>query len=130
MWGVTGIYLAFPDPFTALGDYLEPFDEESFEPRTVDMILYWVARVHFGRFGGTVTRVSWFAIGLLPPVLFVTGAIMWWNRVVRAADGVGCNPARRRVSGRSAGMRTQPCTCTIDGSRRASPSAHSSSPYC
>ena len=47
------------------------------------MILYWVARVHFGRFGGTVTKVSWFAIGLLPPALFVTGAIMWWNRVVR-----------------------------------------------
>lgn len=47
------------------------------------MILYWVARVHFGRFGGTFTKVSWFAIGLLPPVLFVTGAIMWWNRVVR-----------------------------------------------
>lgn len=83
MWGVTGIYLAFPEPFTALGDAIEPFDEESFEPRTVDMILYWVARVHFGRFGGTLTKVSWFAIGLLPPVLFVTGAIMWWNRVVR-----------------------------------------------
>ena len=89
MWGVTGIYLAFPEPFTAAGDYLEPLDEESFEPRTVDMILYWLARVHFGRFGGQATKISWFVIGLLPPVLFATGAIMWWNRVIRPQTAPG-----------------------------------------
>ncbi|MCE2514928.1 MAG: PepSY domain-containing protein [Acidobacteria bacterium] len=83
MWGLTGIYLAIPEPFNALADAIEPFDEETFEPRTVDNVLYWVARVHFGRFGGWSTKALWAAIGLLPPVLFVTGFVMWWTRVVR-----------------------------------------------
>jgi len=38
--------------------------------------------LHFGNFAGTKTKGAWVALGLLPPFLFVTGAIMWWNRVV------------------------------------------------
>ncbi len=83
MWGLTGIYLTIPEPFNALADAIEPFDEETFEPRTVDNVLYWVARVHFGRFGGWSTKALWAAIGLLPPALFVTGFVMWWTRVIR-----------------------------------------------
>ena len=83
MWGLTGIYLTIPEPFNALADAIEPFDEETFEPRTVDNVLYWVARVHFGRFGGWSTKALWAGVGLLPPVLFVTGFVMWWTRVVR-----------------------------------------------
>ena len=97
MWGFTGIYLAFPEPFAAVVDYVEPFDEESFEPRTGDAILYWLAYIHFGRFGGWATKILWFVIGLLPPTLFVTGAIMWWNRVLRpqVAAGGGDGPRRQ-----------------------------------
>ncbi len=83
MWGVTGIYLTFPEPFAALADAIEPYDEESFEPRTVDNVLAWVARVHFGRFGGWSLKLLWAIVGLLPAALFVTGALMWWNRVLR-----------------------------------------------
>lgn len=83
MWGVTGIYLTFPEPFTAVADAIEPVDDESFEPRTVDTVLYWIAYVHFGRFGGESTKLLWAVVGLLPPGLFVTGAVMWWNRVLR-----------------------------------------------
>ena len=83
MWGITGIYLTIPEPFNFIADTLEPMDEETFEPRTVDTILYWIASVHFGRFGGTATKLSWFVIGLVPPALFLTGTLMWWNRIIR-----------------------------------------------
>ena len=82
MWAFTGVYLAFPEPFIAIVDYLEPFEEDNFDPRTGDQILYWFSLMHFGRFGWA-TKVTWAAIGLVPPVMFVTGTIMWWNRVVR-----------------------------------------------
>lgn len=82
MWAFTGIYLAFPEPFAAVVDYLEPFEEDNFDPRTGDQILYWFSYMHFGRFSG-VTKVTWATIGLVPLVMFVTGAVMWWNRVVR-----------------------------------------------
>jgi uncharacterized iron-regulated membrane protein len=29
-------------------------------------------------------RVAWLVLGLAPPLLFVTGFVMWWTRVVRA----------------------------------------------
>ena len=83
MWAFTGIYLAFPEPFAAVVDYLEPFEEDNFDPRTGDQILYWFSYMHFGRFSG-VTKVTWATIGLVPPVMFVTGAVMWWTRVVRS----------------------------------------------
>ena len=83
MWGVTGIYLCFPQPFTALVDYLEPFDETNFEPRVGDTVLYWIAYLHFGRFGGWPSKILWAVVGLAPPVMFVTGALMWWRRVLK-----------------------------------------------
>ena len=83
MWGFTGIYLAFPEPFTAFFDYVEPLNMETFEERLGDQILYWLASLHFGRFGGMPTKIIWTVIGLAPPVMFVTGVVMWWNRVLR-----------------------------------------------
>ena len=82
MWGFTGIYLAFPEPFAAVVDYLEPFDEENFDPRVGDNVLYWFSRVHFGRFGDW-SKLLWALVGLVPVVMFTTGALMWWNRVIR-----------------------------------------------
>ena len=35
-----------------------------------------------GRFN-LVTEVLWTILGLAPALLAVTGALMWWNRVVR-----------------------------------------------
>ena len=86
MWGVTGIYLSFPEPFMALVDYLEPFDETNFDLRVRDTVLYWFAYLHFGRFAGWPTKLLWALIGLVPPVMFITGALMWWNRVVRPQE--------------------------------------------
>ena len=48
-----------------------------------DVIMDWVVPLHVGGFGGLPVRISWLALGLAPPLLFLTGFIMWWSRVVR-----------------------------------------------
>jgi uncharacterized iron-regulated membrane protein len=40
----------------------------------------WMALVHYGRFGGLVTRVLWVVVGMAPSFLFVTGLMMWTTR--------------------------------------------------
>jgi uncharacterized iron-regulated membrane protein len=94
LWGVTGTYLAFPDAYATVFDYVQPLDDATPE-RTVDRIQYWLAYLHFGRLGGrgiprcgrglcdSITKAIWAGAGLIPPVMFVTGALMWWNRVLR-----------------------------------------------
>ena len=49
-----------------------------------DIIMAWVSPLHVGNFGGIGIRMAWLLLGLAPPVLFVTGFVMWWTRVVRA----------------------------------------------
>ena len=67
LWGISGIYLCFRGGLSSLGD---------------GQFLYWIAQLHFGRFNG-FTKPLWTIAGLAPAVLFVTGALMWWNRVLR-----------------------------------------------
>ncbi len=83
VWGLSGVYLVFPGPFMTAADLIEPFDPENFEPRIVDEAMAWLARLHFGRFAGLGGKIVWAAAGLVPPLLLGTGAVMWWNRVVR-----------------------------------------------
>ena len=53
-------------------------------PRTAgDLVMAWVAPLHVGNFGGLGIRIAWLVLGLAPALLFVTGFIMWWTRVVR-----------------------------------------------
>ena len=82
LWGVTGVYFAFPDPFVAIVNYFEP-PELTTQPRRGDEFLAWIVRMHFGRYGGMGVRITYVILGLLPAALFVTGAIMWWKRVLR-----------------------------------------------
>lgn len=82
LFGVTGAYLAFPGAFTAAVDFLD-VPIETNPDRIGDRVLYWLAYVHFGRFGGWRTKLLWALVGLTPPILFVTGVAMWWSRVVR-----------------------------------------------
>ena len=83
LFAVSGAYLCFPSAFHAAADYIEPSTDENLGIRTVDTITYWLARLHFGRFGGWSTKLAWAVLGLAPAALFVTGALMWWNRVLR-----------------------------------------------
>ncbi len=48
-----------------------------------DTVLRWIYYLHFGNFAGNKTKAAWVALGLLPVALFITGFIMWWNRVLR-----------------------------------------------
>lgn len=82
LWGISGIYLAFPNPFDELVEFLDPVEEASKVPRLGDTALFWLTRLHFGRWGRIPTKVLWTIFGLVPAVLFITGAYMWWNRAV------------------------------------------------
>ncbi len=47
-----------------------------------DIFLRWFYYLHFGNFGDWPVKALWVALGLAPPFLFATGALMWWNRVL------------------------------------------------
>jgi uncharacterized iron-regulated membrane protein len=109
MWGLTGAYLCFPEAFSTALDYIQPLDPSNPAERLVDRIQYWLAYLHFGRLGGrgipgcgrglcdSTTKMIWAVFGLIPPVMFVTGAVMWWNRVLRPE-------AKRSTRGQSAAI--------------------------
>ena len=94
VWAISGIYLVFPHPFSALVDYLEPPDLNSLVPRRGDLALEWLAKLHFGRFAGIKTKWTWAILGAIPPVLFITGAVMWWNRVLKPFRRARLTPVR------------------------------------
>jgi len=89
LWAISGIYLAFPNPFQDIVDYFQPLNDTArTETRFGDEFLRWLTRLHFGRFGGWPIKALWTVLGLIPLLLFITGAVMWWNRVLRPAlDG-------------------------------------------
>ena len=93
LWGISGIYLAFPNPFDELVEFLDPVEQASKVPRLGDTALFWLTRLHFGRWGGIPTKVLWTIFGLVPSVLFITGVYMWWNRAVRSSfDSLNAQP--------------------------------------
>lgn len=80
-WALTGVYMAFPEPFESFIDWLDP-NLDDFERPGEGLVRALVA-AHFGRFGGLEIRIAWTLLGLVPAVLFVTGCILWWRRVAR-----------------------------------------------
>ena len=88
MWGITGVLLVFPQPFQTLVGHFTPINQPFRRRQPVaigDKILRWPAWLHFGNRWGWPVETLWVIIGLIPVVLFVTGAIMWWNRVLSPA---------------------------------------------
>ena len=95
MFGLSGAYLGNPQPFQDLADWLQPPTDADAGARVVDQVTYWLAYLHFGRINGIgipcggpglcdqVTKLTWAVFGLAPAVMFMTGVMMWWNRVVR-----------------------------------------------
>jgi uncharacterized iron-regulated membrane protein len=88
MWGITGIYAALPMPFRAVVDYFDPPKDDFMGLRAGDRFLRMVSRVHFGTFAGRTSadvpiKIIWCILGFAPVLLFLTGVIMWWNRVLR-----------------------------------------------
>jgi uncharacterized iron-regulated membrane protein len=57
-----------------------------------DAVVDWLGPLHTGNFGGPVVKTLWTIVGLAPALLFATGFMMWWNRVVQ--------PERRQAARR------------------------------
>jgi uncharacterized iron-regulated membrane protein len=95
LFGISGIYLGNPELFQDLADRIEPLTSANAKTRTVDQLIYWLAYLHVGRINGIgilcrgpglcdqTNKLIWAVFGLTPAAMFVTGALMWWNRVVR-----------------------------------------------
>lgn len=106
VFGLSGIYLAFPDAIQDLADRLEPPTAANAGFRVVDRVIYWLAYLHFGRICGIgipckgpglcdqTTKAVWALFGMAPAAMFLTGAILWWNRVLRPRLESGRRPSR------------------------------------
>jgi len=83
MWGVSGFYLGVPQPFSDFVDRIS--DPDAFlGDRPGDIVLAWLTRLHFGRWRNLPwLKALWAVVGLVPAVMFFTGVVMWWNRVLR-----------------------------------------------
>jgi uncharacterized iron-regulated membrane protein len=89
LFTASGVYLANPQPIEDFAERLGPISGLG------DRILYWLAILHFGRICGIGfacsgpgfcdqgTKATWAFFGMAPAAMFLTGAIMWWNRVLR-----------------------------------------------
>jgi uncharacterized iron-regulated membrane protein len=72
-----GVSLYF-DQFS--GELLQTWDPV---PRSAgDRFMAVLAPLHIGLFGGMAVKILWAIFGLAPAVLFVTGSMMWWNRLL------------------------------------------------
>jgi uncharacterized iron-regulated membrane protein len=74
VWGLTGIYFAFPALVNPLFR-LDPSD------RYTDAGLYGLSQLHFGRFGW-LAEVVWSIVGLAPAVLAFTGLFICCRRMI------------------------------------------------
>jgi uncharacterized iron-regulated membrane protein len=99
LFAVSGAYLGNPMPFQNLADRIQPPTDANAGVRFVDKVIYWLAYLHFGRVNGIgipckgpglcdkATKLTWAVAGLAPAAMFLTGTVMWWNRVVRKKIG-------------------------------------------
>ena len=100
MWGLTGAYFVFPEPFRAVVGIFTTIDpprpaqivyaappirRPRRPPTTGQKILRGFSTAHYGTFGGWPVKALWVILGCAPPVLFVSGVLMWWNRVLHPA---------------------------------------------
>jgi uncharacterized iron-regulated membrane protein len=95
LFAVSGAYLGNPEKFQDLADRIEPLTDANARTRMVDQVTYWLAYLHVGRINGIgipcsgpgfcdmTMKLIWAVLGLAPAAMFVTGAMMWWNRVAR-----------------------------------------------
>ena len=109
IFALSGIYLANPEMFQDWADRIEPLTAANARGRIIDQVIYWLAYLHFGRINGIgipckgpgicdqATKATWALFGLAPAAMFVTGAVMWWNRVLRPRLAGGRRPARSQV---------------------------------
>jgi uncharacterized iron-regulated membrane protein len=80
-WGFTAIYFAWPEPFDWV---IDQFDSDLDDFERPDGWLRILIDLHFGRFRGLLwANILWVFLGLLPAVLFISGLVVWYRRVLR-----------------------------------------------
>jgi uncharacterized iron-regulated membrane protein len=108
MWGATGGYFVFPEPFRAAVGFFTPivppstiqpltgagrapegrqtaYVQRPFPRRPLPLgarILRGFSYAHYGNFGGWPLKALWVLLGLAPAVLFSSALVMWSNRVL------------------------------------------------
>src|SRR5579885_487211 len=80
MWGISGIYFAFPDAFNRMVDAINGPDSGN-KLRFGDQVLTGISNLHFGRFS-LFTESIWVVVGLVPAVLSFTGMFMCCHRIL------------------------------------------------
>lgn len=80
-WGVSGFQLGFPQQMNSILEFIG--SEPGIGPARGGVMGFF-RDVHFARPGGQYSFVRWLWIvaSLLPTLMFVTGFIIWWRRVV------------------------------------------------
>jgi uncharacterized iron-regulated membrane protein len=90
-WRTQGDDTVYIDPATARVVHIDLHAEQPLGVR-LQRDIY---ALHFGTFGGHGTRVLWLLIGLTPLVLFVSGLLMYWNRVLVKRRAAWNRPVRQ-----------------------------------
>jgi uncharacterized iron-regulated membrane protein len=114
MWGLTGGYFVYPQPFRAAIEVFTPINAPStLQPTAPGLvsatpggrqstaagkplprrrvltpggrILRGFSFAHYGNFGGWEVKTLWVILGLAPAVLFSTAVLMWYSRVLAPA---------------------------------------------
>jgi len=81
-WGISALYFVFPSPFDRLIDALDNDLNDFDRP---DAALQLMTKIHLARFESDWLRMLWAVLGMLPVVMFVTGFVLWWRRVIRSS---------------------------------------------
>jgi uncharacterized iron-regulated membrane protein len=80
-WGVSGFQLGFPQLMNALVDW---FDSDPTDFERPASLLRFFRTVHFARIGqGPLVNWVWIVVSFLPALMFISGLVLWWRRVVR-----------------------------------------------
>jgi len=83
MWALTGIYLSFPATFISLLKLLWVHGAPTPVSHSAGRAIDWLVRLHLVRSLGPALQACLAIFGLVPAALFITGMLMWWNRVLR-----------------------------------------------
>jgi uncharacterized iron-regulated membrane protein len=78
MWGISGLYFVFPQPFNSVFGSIDPAD------KFTDKALFWLSLLHFGRFSW-FSEALWTLFGLVPAVLSLTGVFLCCRRMIYKA---------------------------------------------
>jgi uncharacterized iron-regulated membrane protein len=80
VWGISGIYFAFPNLFNPLVGFPK-FSGTEGNVQFGDLALLWLSNLHFGRFGW-FTEGLWTLVGFVLAVLSFTGVFMCCHRLI------------------------------------------------